>query len=316
MSTNPANPLNILFSAPEGRFAQYLAPLTAALEAAGLDAALREDHAPEETDYIVFAPGGPVSDFRPYLRTRAVLGLWAGVESIVTNETLTQPLTRMVDEGLTQGMVEYVTGHVLRHHLGMDRHILNPGQTWDATPPPLAQDRRVAMLGLGALGSASAEALARLGFDVTGWSRSPRDVPGVTCLAGPDGLGAALDGAEIVVLLLPLTAETENVMDAAAFARLAPGAMLINPGRGPLIDDGALWEALATGQLSHATLDVFRQEPLPQDHRFWAHPHITITPHIASETRPRTASRCIAENIRRAEAGEELLHLVDRARGY
>ena len=131
-------PLNVLFSAPEGMFETYHAPLTAALAEAGLEARLTTECAPTDVDYIVFAPGGPVSDFTDFTATKAVLGLWAGVESDVKNESLTQPLARMVDPSLTQGMVEYVTGHVLRHHLGMDRHIKNPGQDWVQTPPPLA----------------------------------------------------------------------------------------------------------------------------------------------------------------------------------
>jgi glyoxylate/hydroxypyruvate reductase A len=158
--------------------------------------------------------------------------------------------------------------------------------------------------------------LAALNFDVAGWSRTPRRIAGVETFAGPDGLRAALTGAEIAVLLLPLTPETENLMTAERLAWLAPGAVLVNPGRGALIDDAALIAALDAGRLSHATLDVFRIEPLPADHPFWAHPKVTVTPHVASETRPRTASRTIAENVRRGEAGEPFLHVVDRSRAY
>ncbi|MBM1219731.1 glyoxylate/hydroxypyruvate reductase A [Ponticoccus sp. SC2-23] len=308
--------IKVLFSAPDGQFARYRAPLSQAFEAAGLTVDLAEDHAPEETDFIVFAPGGQVSDFRPFTRTRAVMGLWAGVESIVTNRTLTQPLARMVDHGMTRGMVEYVAGHALRYHIGMDGHIVNPDHEWAHRTTPLAADRPVTILGLGALGAACAETLAQLGFPVTGWSRSPKTLDNVTCLSGQDGLHRALEGAQIVVLLVPLTAETENVLDAAALARLAPGAFVINPGRGALIDDDALLEALGSGRVAHATLDVFRTEPLPADHPYWSHPRVTVTPHVASETRPVTAARVIAENVRRAEAGEPLLHLVDRDRGY
>lgn len=308
--------IKVLFSAPDGQFARYEAPLSRAFAEAGLTVDLAVDHPPAETDFIVFAPGGPVEDFRPYIRTRAVMGLWAGVESIVTNETLTQPLARMVDQGMTQGMVEYVAGHVLRHHIGMDAHIVNPDHEWNHRTTPLAEDRPVTILGLGALGSACARALVDLGFPVTGWSRSPKVIEGMTCLNGDTGLDRALDGAEIVVLLVPLTSETENLLDAHALARLSPGAFVINPGRGPLIDDEALLAALASGQVAHATLDVFRTEPLPADHPFWAHRQVTVTPHVASETRPVTAARVIAENVRRAEVGEPLLHLVDRERGY
>lgn len=308
--------LKVLFSAPEGEFQRYRAPLLRAFCEKGIEADLAEDHAPDETDFIVFAPGGRVQDFHPFTKARAVMGLWAGVESIVSNATLTQPLARMVDDGLTQGMVEYVAGHVLRHHLGMDAHIVNPDHDWRHDAPPLASERPVTMLGLGALGAASACALARLGFPVTGWSRLPKAIEGITCLSGEDGLARALTNAQIVVLLLPLTAETENTLDATALARLARGAVVINPGRGALIDDEALLTALGTGQIGHATLDVFRTEPLPRDHPFWVHERVTVTPHVASETRPDTAARVIAENVRRAEAGEPLLHLVDRARGY
>ena len=159
-------------------------------------------------------------------------------------------------------------------------------------------------------------ALANLGFPVSGWSRSPKTVGNITCHHGPDGLRAALQGAEIVILLLPLTAGTENILDADALALLPKGAVIINPGRGPLIDDAALLGALDSGQIGHATLDVFREEPLPENHPFWHHDSVTVTPHIASETRPKTASESIARNIARAEAGKPLLHLVDRGLGY
>jgi glyoxylate/hydroxypyruvate reductase A len=308
---------NILFAAKSEKWQDYEGPLRAALDANGLDYVLSTEMAPEVTDYIVYAPNSSVQDFTPYTRLKAVLNLWAGVEDVVGNPTLTVPLARMVDEaGLTQGMVEWVTGHVLRHHLGMDAHIVNPAHSWDPTPPPLSRDRPVTILGFGALGQACAQALLALGFPVTGWSRTPKDMPGVTCLAGEDGLQAALTGAQIVVLLLPDTPATANILDAATLSLLAPGAAIINPGRGPLIDDDALLAALDSGQIGHATLDVFRIEPLPRDHPFWAHPKVTVTPHIASTTRPDTAAQVIAENIRRGEAGETLHHLVDRTAGY
>ena len=213
-------------------------------------------------------------------------------------------------------MVEWVTGHALRHHLGLDAHILHQDGQWRHDAPPLAADRPVTVLGLGALGRACATALAGLGFPVTGWARGPREVPGITCLHGDDGLGAALDRAQILVLLLPLTDATENLLDAARLALLPRGAVILNPGRGALIDDDALLAALDSGRLGHATLDTFRTEPLPPAHPFWAHPQVTVTPHIASATRPASAARVIAENVRRGEAGAPLLHLVDRDRGY
>ena len=308
--------LNVLFAARDGLWADYETPLPTAFADAGLDVALSRNHAPADVDYIIYAPHDDLNDFTPFTRTKAVLSLWAGVESIVTNTTLTQPLTRMVNPGLTQGMVEWVTGHALRHHLGMDRHILTQDGTWDQTVPPLAQDRKVTVLGLGALGVACAKALAAIGFDVTGWSRTLKDVPGVQCLAGRDGLKDALQGAEIVALLLPDTKATENALNAETIAQLKPGAFILNPGRGPLIDDEALLTALESGQVAHATLDVFRVEPLPKHHPFWAHPNVTVTPHIAAETRADAAAREIAQNIRRSENGVPMRHLVDRNAGY
>ncbi len=308
----------ILFAAKPERWPAYEPHLRDALAEVGIDdAGLVTQADPAEVDYIVYAPNSTVQDFTPYTRLKAVLSLWAGVESIVGNQTLTVPLARMVDAGLTEGMVEWCVGHVLRHHLGMDAHILGQDGTWrNGTIPPLARDRQVAVLGLGALGRAVAQALVALGFRVSGWSRSEKSVAGVEARHGEDGLDMVLDRAAIVVLLLPDTPATTNLLDARRLALLPRGAVLINPGRGPLIDDDALLAALDSGQIGHATLDVFRIEPLPADHPFWAHPGVTVTPHIASETRPSSASRAIAENIRRGEAGEPFIHLVDRALGY
>lgn len=308
---------NILFAAKYERWATYEPHLRRALKEAGIsDANLTTEAAPQDVDYIVYAPNSNVQDFSPYTRLKAVLNLWAGVEDVVGNTTLRVPLARMVDDGLTDGMVEWCVGHTLRHHLGMDAHILGQDGIWRAGVPPLARNRPVAVLGLGALGQAVATTLVGLGFPVAGWSRSAKDVPGVRTFHGAGGLKLALEQSQIVILLLPDTPATENILNAQSLSWLPKGAMLINPGRGPLIDDDALLAALDAGHIAHATLDVFRQEPLPADHPYWAHPNVTVTPHIASETRPDTASQIIAENIRRGEAGEPFLHLVDRALGY
>jgi glyoxylate/hydroxypyruvate reductase A len=315
--------ITVLFAADPVFWDDYRPHLETALAAEGLNAALTRQAAPEAVDYIVFSPGGTVQDFTPFVRAKAVLNLWAGVEKVVGNPTLTQPLCRMVDPAMTRTMTEWVVGHVMRHHLGSDVHVLGQDGIWCADDPAfpdiprkLASERPVTVLGMGELGRASAQALAGLGFPVTGWSRTPHDVSGIRCLSGEDGLTAALTGAEGVITLLPNTPETENTLNAETLALLAPGAFVINPGRGVLIDDAALLAALERRQVGHATLDVFRVEPLPPDHPFWHHPRVTVTPHIAAISRPVTASRVIAGNIRRAEAGEPLLHLVDRARGY
>lgn len=308
--------VNILFAGRPDRWPEYQPVFEHVFRDTGLKVRIATDLSPEEVDFIVYAPNGPVQDFSPYTRCRAVLSLWAGVEKIVQNPTLTMPLTRMVDHGLSQGMREWVIGHVLRHHLGMDRDILNTEARWDPVVPPLAQERGVTVLGLGALGETCATTLAGLGFDVTGWSRTPKRIDGVRCLSGAEGLEEALSRAEILVLLLPATPETDNILNARTLDLLPEGAVIINPGRGTLIDDDALLEALGSGRVGHATLDVFRVEPLPADHPYWAHPRVTVTPHIAAETRARTSAEVIAENVRRSLAGEPLLYLVDREAGY
>lgn len=307
--------LTILFAAPKD-WPEYREVLPQALARAGIEAQVVTEAAPETVDYIVYAPSSPLQDFRPYAKAKAVLSLWAGVERIVGNETLTQPLCRMVEDGLTEGMVEWVVGHVMRYHLGLDRYIVNPDRVWDPTCPPLARNRKVAMLGMGALGTACARALAALRFQMTGWSRGPKEVDRIACLSGEAGLTQALADADFVVTLLPKTPETENLIDARRIAAMKPGVAILNPGRGQLIDDGALIAALDSGQVGHATLDVFRTEPLPRDHPYWAHPRVTVTPHIAADSRPEGVCEVLAENVRRSEARLPLLNLVDRARGY
>lgn len=308
--------INVLFAARPERWTTYEQPLRDALAKTGIEANLAVDLPPEEVDYIVYAPNSDLQDFTPYTRAKAVLNLWAGVENITGNKTLSIPLARMVDPGLTKGMVEWVTGHVMRYHLGIDTDILRSDAQWQPRTPPLAQERSVVILGLGALGAAVARTLLGLGFEVSGWSRSAKSIEGVTCYSGDAGLTQALSRAEIAVLLLPDTPATENTLNADTLAAMPRGAFIINPGRGPLIDDDALLAALDDGQIAHATLDVFRIEPLPQEHPYWAHPQVTVTPHIAAETRASTASEAIVENIRRGEAGEPYLNLVDRSLGY
>ena len=307
--------ITALFADRPANWVAYEAPLRTAFADAGLDVNLVSEADPATVDYVIYAPASGLQDFTPFTRLKAVLSLWAGVETIQSNATIRVPLCRMVDSGLAEGMRDYVTGHILRYHLGMDAQAQD-GVWRNDVVPPLARDRVVGFLGLGELGQTCAIAAAGLGFQVLGWGRRLKSIDGVTCIAGEDGLRQVLAQADILVLLLPDTSETENLLNAETLAMLPKGARIINPGRGTLIDDGALLDALETGQVGGATLDVFREEPLPANHPYWAHPNVTVTPHIASETRPETAALTIAENIRRMEAGEPLLHVVDRVAGY
>ena len=311
-------PVRVLFSAHRKRAGDWLPALRSGLAGAGIDAELTtSSEDPATVDYVVYSPDGPLRDFSGFANLKAVLSIWAGVDTIAGNPTIAAPLTRMVDPSIVDAMREWVTGQVLRHHLGFDHHIRTQDGVWrDDLCPPLARSRSITLLGLGELGTACAETLAALKFNVTGWSRTPKDIPGIRCVAGEEGLSQALASAEILILLLPLTRETENLLDRRRLESIRPGATLINSGRGALIEDGALIDALDSGRIAHATLDVFRQEPLPPEHPFWAHSRVTVWPHISSETDVATAAPAIIENIRRSLAGEPLLHLVDRKRGY
>ena len=308
--------IKILFSANEENWKRYKAPLQDALDDKSLDYELGTNITPSEVDYIIYAPSSYLQDFSPYTKLKAVLNLWAGVEGVTNNKTLKVPLARMVDSGLTDGMVEWVTGHTLRHHLGIDKHIHGQDGIWRSYVPPLAKDRVITILGLGTLGTACGIALKRLGFNVRGWSRREKRVDGILCFYGDEQIDSSLMDADIVVLLLPDTPLTQNILNQHTLNLLKRGAFVLNPGRGPLIDDDALLVALDSGQIEHATLDVFRIEPLPKNHQYWSNNKVTVTPHKASETRPMTASQVIAMNIKRAENGQKLLYLVNRENGY
>lgn len=302
--------MQVLFAAPETMWEEWSVPLVSACP----EMQLKREGEPAGFDAIIYAPGGEIEDLSPYRNARLVQSLWAGVERIVGNPTLTQPLARMVDPGLAQGMSEYCTGWAMRGHLEIDRYAQD-GIWRNGQIPPLASERRITILGTGELGRATGRMLAGIGFPVTGWSASGRPVEGIEVLGASD-LDRALERAEILVTLLPDTAATRGLMNADRFARLPEGAWLINPGRGTLLDEDALIAALDSGRLGHAVLDVFRTEPLPPDHPFWKHPRITVTPHIAADTRPETAAPVVAENLRRAMSGQPILNLVDRVKGY
>lgn len=314
MSTAPADSLlTVLWAGSDAAWADWNAPLRSAT--AGLARVVREAPDPAAVDAILYAPNGQMKDFSPFVNARLVQSLWAGVERIVANPTLTQPLARMVDPGLTRGMVEWCLGWTLRMHLGMDRYAQD-GVWRNHVLPPLAPERRVTILGAGELGGAVARAMVKVGFDTAVWSSSGRGIEGARALGGDEALAEALRRAEILIGLLPDTPATRGLLDARRLALLPKGASILNPGRGTLIDETALLGLLDRGVLGHAVLDVFAVEPLPATHPFWRHPRVTVTPHIAAETRAATAVMAVAENLRRLRDGRPLLHLVDRVRGY
>jgi glyoxylate/hydroxypyruvate reductase len=224
---------------------------------------------------------------------------------------------RMVEPGIVQGMVEYVTHAVLGLHRDMPQYRRQQQEgRWQPLPVRPAGERRVGVLGLGSLGQAVLAQLVSLGFDCAGWSRSRHEVDGVQCHAGSDELPAFLARTDILVCLLPLTDSTRGFLDAKLFSMLPMGAGLVHVGRGPHLVEHDFLEALASGRIGDAVLDVTDPEPLPPAHAFWRHPRIQLTPHIASMTQPLSAAEAVLGNLRRFEAGEPMAGLVDRTRGY
>ena len=248
-----------------------------------------------------------------------IFSLGAGVDALLDDPDLPQsvPVVRMVEEALVIGMTEYVALHVLRiHRQQRDFEIQQRAGEWRQIVTPLAPNRKVGLMGLGVLGSDAAAALSALRFDVTSWTRTPKEVPGVTCFHGKNGLGPFLARTEILVSLLPLTDDTRGILNADLFAQLPKGAGLINAGRGGLQVEADIIAALDSGQLSEAVLDVFSTEPLPEDNPIWRHSGITLTPHNAALTGSETGAREVTMNLQRVLAGERPHNIVDTRAGY
>ncbi|MGR3376934.1 2-hydroxyacid dehydrogenase [Salipiger abyssi] len=258
-------------------------------------------------------------DLAGFPNLKAIVSIGAGIDHVLADAELPEgvPIIRTVGKDLTQRMREYVALHVLRHHRDMPRQLQAQAESdWHAIVVPVAPNRVVGVMGLGNLGAAAAQTLAGLGFDTRGWSKSPKDLDGVSCFTGTGEMDAFLDGCEILVNLLPLTDQTRGILNADLFAKLAPGACVINCARGPHLVDTDLLAALESGQIKQATLDVFHQEPLPADNPFWTHPAITVTPHVASQIDAGTGGRLIAANLKAFEETGTCGDLADAARGY
>lgn len=250
---------------------------------------------------------------------KAVFSVGAGVEHIFADPRLPPdlPVIRLVDDTLTEQMSEYVLLHVLRHHRRQPEYDAQQAERlWRPLAQPRATQRAVGILGLGVLGLDAARKLRGLGFRVAGWSRRRKHEPGIDCYAGREELPAFLARSEIAVCLLPLTPETRGLLNAGTLAHLPEGAALINAARGTIVEESALLNALDSGRLGAATVDVFSEEPLPAEHPFWRHPRVTVTPHIAAVTDPVSAARIIAANIARIESGLAPLYRADPDKGY
>lgn len=249
---------------------------------------------------------------------RWVHSVWAGVERLVADLGGTEmKITRLVDPALTDAMREAVLAWTLYLHRDMPLYAQRQrAHEWKYEEYVQPEARTVGILGLGALGEASAQTLLQARFRVCGWSRNPREIAGVETFSGDEGLAAMLAKTDILVCLLPLTEQTRGLLNDQRFAQLPARAQLINFGRGPIIDDAALQRALDSGHLRHAVLDVFAVEPLPADQWEWAHPNVTVLPHCSAPTNRATASAIVAGNIRHFRSTGEIPANVDVGRGY
>jgi len=282
---------------------------------------LRDRHAvpPQEIDIALVAnpPAGSL-DGLPALRL--IQSLWAGVDRLLADPTVPSnvPLARMVDPSMNEAMAQTALWAVL----GLQRDFFDYAaqqreRVWRQHALRRADELTVAVLGLGQMGRAVARRLAQHGCRVLGWSRGgAAGVEGVACHAGEASLQRVLAQAQVVVNLLPLTPETRGLFDAARLAQLLRGASLVNLARGAHVVEADLLAALDSGHLRRAVLDVFATEPLPTTHPFWSHSQVTVLPHVAAPTDPRSAAPIAARNVLALRAGRPLEHLVDRARGY
>lgn len=274
--------------------------------------------APGGIDYALVWEPEPGALAR-FSNLKLIFSFGAGIDHLVGDDLVPPgiPVVRMVEEVLTTGMTEYVLYNVLRFHRSMAQYEAGQhARTWHAAAQIPAWERRVGLLGLGALGGHAARALVALGFDVAGWSRTAKCIEGVTSYYGDAQLARFLARTGILVCLLPLTPQTENILNAENLARLPNGAFVINAARGGHCVEAALLDALERGHLAGAALDVFRREPLQADSPLWRHPRVHITPHIASRTLPESSAKHVIDNIVRFRAGRELTHVADLARGY
>ena len=265
---------------------------------------------------LVWKP--PLGFFARFPNLKLVTNLGAGIDSLVgRNDLVPVPICRLSDPGMIQLMNSYVLFAAFRYarDIPVFEEAKRRGQWTYVHPRPLSEIS-VCVLGLGELGAPVAQALNEAGFDVRGWSRTPKHIPGVRCMSGRETLDTVLSTSEIVVSMLPLTPDTRGILGTREFALMPKGVKFINASRGAVADENALVAGLRSGHIGGATLDVFLVEPLPAGHPLWALDNVLITPHLASIAVPTASAKVVADNIRRVRSGMEPLHRTDPARGY
>ncbi|HYF20245.1 MAG TPA: glyoxylate/hydroxypyruvate reductase A [Ramlibacter sp.] len=266
---------------------------------------------------FAFVAKMPVERLGDFPNLKLVGSLVAGVDHLLAARDLPKvPFVRTAAPGGDAMITEFALLHVLRHHRQLPQYqALQAQRVWQALPQKRAEERTVGLMGLGTLGAPTATALAGLGFQVAGWSRRPKAIDGVGSFAEAD-LHPFLARSEILVNLLPLTPSTQRILNRETLLQLPAGASIVNLGRGGHVDTAALLELLDSGHLSHATLDVFDEEPLPKDSPLWAHPKVTITPHVARRQRPADLVAQIARTLDEFRAGRDLSQRIDFQHGY
>jgi glyoxylate/hydroxypyruvate reductase A len=272
----------------------------------------------KNANFVIYSDDCEIADLSIFPSSSYIFSTFAGVEKTLQNGTITQPIVRMIDDDMSISMAEWCVAHVMRYHLDIDRFINTSSTDWITTheEPPLAHQKSIGILGLGTLGQITAKKLQKLGFFVRGWSSSLKNIEGVESLTGKIGFEKILKNSDYLILLLPLTSKTENIINKNSIQIFKEGTKLINAARGGLIDEESLIEALEKGKISACTLDVFNEEPLPRFHRFWSNKKITITPHISAPTRIKSSVKAILANIKRIELGKKPKGLVERKRSY
>ncbi len=294
----------------------FAAALSARLPGRDIVRSPPTDRAP--TPYLIVG-NPPVGLVARLVGLELILSLNAGVEGLLGGHEVPcgVPVVKMADDGLRQGMVEWVLAQVLAWHRNLWVYAADQAAgAWRPRVERLARERTACVLGAGSLGGPVAMALAGIGFATRIWSRSGAVLEGVASFAGARGLLPAVEGADILVCLLPRAAATEGLIGEDVFSRLAPDALFLNAGRGAVVVDDDLLRGLDAGRPGLAVLDVFRGEPLEGGHGFWTHPGVRITPHVAAQTRPDTAALAIAASIARFERGEPPGPLASAVRGY